>query len=152
MSCEINGEVTIFYALDLKGGYYQVLMNETDEAKTAVSTPSGILCKWLVMQQGLKNAPATFNRVVAHLMRPHRSYAPHYFDDVLAHCKAEEGLSEIELHKLHLDIVLQTLRDARLCFNLQKCVIGVPEIPVLGCIVVKHGVRAVSEKVKAINE
>ena len=36
--------------------------------------------------------------------------------------------------------------------NLQKCVIGVPEIPVLGCIVGAHGVRADPEKVKAVKE
>ena len=33
--------------------------------------------------------------------------------------------------------------------NLQKSVIGVPEIPLLGCIMGKHGVRADTEKFKA---
>ncbi|CAI5702336.1 unnamed protein product [Peronospora effusa] len=146
------GKSTIFSALDLKDGYYQVLMRDTDVAKTAVSTPSGMLWEWLVMPQGLKNAPATFNRVVAHVMRQHRAYAPHYFDDVFVHSRAEDGLSAIESHKRHLNAVLQTLGDAQLYVNLQKCVIGVPEIPVLGCIVGAHGVRADPEKVKAIKE
>ena len=48
--------------------------------------------------------------------------------------------------------MLQTLGDAQLYVNLHKCVIGVPEIHVLGCIVGKHGVRADSEKVKDIKE
>ena len=61
-------------------------------------------------------------------------------------------MSEIELHKRHLDVVLQILGDAQSYVNLQKCVIGVLEIPVLGCIVVKHGVRADPEKFKAIKE
>ena len=99
-----------------------------------------------------ENAPATFNRVVAHVMRPYRAYAPHYFDDVFVHSRAEDGLSEIESHKSHLDVVLQTRGDAQLYVNLQKCVIGVPEVPVLGCIVGKHGVKADLEKVKAIKE
>ena len=38
--------------------------------------------------------------------------------------------------------MLQTLSDAQLYVNSQKCVIGVPEISVLGCIVGTHGVRA----------
>ena len=69
----LMGKLTKFSALDLKDGYYQVLMNETDVAKTAVSTSSGMLWGWLVMPQVLKNAPATFSRVVAHVMRPHRA-------------------------------------------------------------------------------
>ena len=71
-------------------------MNETDVAKMAVSTPSGMLWERLVMPQGLKNAPATFNRVVDYVMRPHRAYAPHYFDDVFIRSKAKNELSEIE--------------------------------------------------------
>ncbi|CAI5706517.1 unnamed protein product [Peronospora effusa] len=144
------GKSTIFSALDLKDGYYQVLMRDTDVAKTAVSTPSGMLWEWLVMPQGLKNAPATFNRVVSHVMRQNRDYAPHYFDDVFVHSRADDGLSAIESHKRHLDTVLQNLGEAQLYVNLQKCVIGVPEIPVLGCIVGTHGVRADPEKLKAV--
>ncbi|CAI5722202.1 unnamed protein product [Peronospora effusa] len=103
------GKSPIFSTLDLKYGYYQVLMRDTDVAKTAVRTPSGMLWEWLVMPQGLRNALATFNRVVAHVMRQHRAYAPHYFDDVFVHSRAEDGLSAIESHKRHLDAVLQTL-------------------------------------------
>ena len=71
------GKSTIFSALDLKDGYYQVLMRYTDVVKTAVSTPSSMPWEWPVMPQGLKNAPATFSRVVAHVMRQHHAYAPH---------------------------------------------------------------------------
>ena len=57
------GKSTIFSALDLKDGFYQLLMNEAGLAKAAASTPSDMLWESLVMLQGLKNAPATFNRV-----------------------------------------------------------------------------------------
>ena len=75
-------------------------MNETDVVKTAAITRSGMLWEWLLMPQGWKNALAKFNRVVAHVMRPHRAYAPHYFDDVFSHSRAEDGLSEIGLHNV----------------------------------------------------
>ena len=42
--------------LDLKDGYYHVLMRYTDVAKTVVSTPSFKLREWLVMPKGLKSA------------------------------------------------------------------------------------------------
>ncbi|KAG2770419.1 hypothetical protein Pcac1_g18467 [Phytophthora cactorum] len=73
---------TIYSALDLRDGFYQILMRESDIALTAVSTPSGMLWEWLVLPQGLKNAPANFNRCVTHLLRSVRDFAPSYFDDV----------------------------------------------------------------------
>ena len=65
---------TMYSALDLVDGYYQLLMRAIDIPLTAVSTPSGMLWGWLVMPQGLSNAPATFNRLVTQLFRPHRGY------------------------------------------------------------------------------
>ncbi|GMF39413.1 unnamed protein product [Phytophthora lilii] len=59
---------TFFRTLDLVDGYYQILMRESDIPLTAVSTPSGMLWEWLVMPQGLFNAPATFNRLVTQLV------------------------------------------------------------------------------------
>ncbi|POM62092.1 RNA-directed DNA polymerase [Phytophthora palmivora] len=72
---------TLYSALDLVDGYYQILMRESDIPLTAVSTPSGMLWEWLVMPQGLSNAPATFNRLVTLLFRPLRTFAQTYFDD-----------------------------------------------------------------------
>ncbi len=65
---------------------------------TAVSTPSGMLWEWLVMPQGLSNAPATFNRCVTHLLRPVRDFAPSYFDDVYIHSRAEGDSTDANTH------------------------------------------------------
>ncbi|GMF42704.1 unnamed protein product [Phytophthora fragariaefolia] len=80
---------TLYSALDLVDGYYQLLMRASDIPLTAVSTPSGMLWEWLVMPQGLSNAPATFNRLVTQLFRPHWAYAQTYFDDIFVHSRAE---------------------------------------------------------------
>ena len=69
----------------------------------------GVVCDF----PRFENAPATFNRVVAHVMRQQRAYAPHVFDDVFVLCRAENGLTAIESHKRHLEAVLQTLGDAK---------------------------------------
>lgn len=100
---------TVFSALDLRDGFYQILMREKDIPLTAVSTPSGKLWEWLVMPQGLRNAPATFNRCVTHLLCPVREFAPSYFDDVFIHSKAEHGKTDVDIHKEHLRQV-STLR------------------------------------------
>lgn len=146
------GGSTIFSAIDLRDGYYQILMRESDIPYTAVSTPSGMLWEWLVMPQGLSNAPATFNRCVAHLLRPCRAFAPSYFDDIFIHSKAEGSRSEIEVHRDHLRQVLEVMREHKLYANLKKCIIGASEIPVLGCFVGRRGVRPDPEKIRAVSE
>jgi hypothetical protein len=146
------GGSTVFSALDLMDGFYQILMRQEDIPLTAVSTPSGMLWEWLVMPQGLRNAPATFNRLVTHLLRPHRAYAPSYFDDIFVHSRAKGNVTAVEMHKKHLAAVLQCLQDNSLYCNLKKCVFGAPEIPILGCYVGRAGVRADPEKIKAISE
>ncbi|KAF1333196.1 Pol protein, partial [Globisporangium splendens] len=143
---------TIFSTIDLRDGFYQILMREKDIPFTAVSTPSGMLWEWLVMPQGLTNAPATFNRCVTQLLRPVRDFAPSYFDDVFIHSRASDAASDVEVHKEHLRQLLDLMRKYKLYANTQKCMFGVDEIPVLGCFVGKNGVRPDPEKIKAIND
>ncbi|KAE9040575.1 hypothetical protein PR002_g4900 [Phytophthora rubi] len=141
---------TIFSALDMVDGYYQLLMRESDIPLTAVSTPSGMLWEWLVMPQGLSNAPTTFNRLVTQLFRPMRQFVQTYFDDIFVHSRASAGKTAVESHLGHLREVLLCMRENRLYANINKCIFGVEEIPFLGCFLGKDGVRADPEKVCAI--
>ncbi|KAE8984627.1 Transposon Tf2-9 polyprotein [Phytophthora rubi] len=120
---------TIFSALDMVDGYYQLLMRESDIPLTAVSTPSGMLWEWLVMPQGLSNAPATFNRLVTQLFRPMREFVQTYFDDIFVHSRASEGKTAVEAHLGHLREVLLGMRENRLYANINKCIFGAEEIP-----------------------
>ena len=97
----------MYSALDLFDGYYQFLMQASDSPLTAVSTPSGMLWEWLVMPQGMSNAPATFNLLVTQLFRPHRDYVQTYFDGSFVHSRAEQGRSDVANHISHLRVVLE---------------------------------------------
>ncbi|KAG2793606.1 hypothetical protein PC111_g22967 [Phytophthora cactorum] len=121
--CELHS------ALDLVDAYYQILMRESDIPLRAISSPSGMLWEWLVLPQGLSNAPATFNRLVTQLSRPLRAYAQTYFDDIFVHSRAGDGKTAMEV---------------------TSCVFASPEIKVLGWFVSNVGVRADPEKVKAV--
>uniref|UniRef100_A0AAV1U4G3 Reverse transcriptase domain-containing protein n=1 Tax=Peronospora matthiolae TaxID=2874970 RepID=A0AAV1U4G3_9STRA len=143
---------TIFSSMDLMDGFYQILLRERDIPYTAVSTPSGMLWEWLVMPQGLSNAPATFNRCVSHLLRPVREFAPSYFDDVFIHSRAMDGKYDVEVHRYLVRQVLTIMRKHQLHASLKKCIYAASEIPLLGCIVGKNGVRPDPEKIKAITD
>ncbi|POM81744.1 Pol protein [Phytophthora palmivora] len=137
---------TLYSALDMVDGYYQILKRESDIPVTPVSTPSGMLWEWLVMPQGLSNAPATFNRLVTQLFRPLRTFAQMYFDDIFVHSRAEGGQTAME----HLRRVFEVMRANKHYDNIDKCVFAVEEIKVFGCFVSRVRVRADSRKVKAI--
>ncbi|KAG2913750.1 hypothetical protein PC115_g11903 [Phytophthora cactorum] len=136
---------TIYSALDLCGGFYQILMRESDIPLT-VSTPSGMLWEWLVMPQGLKNAPATCYRCVTHLLRSVRDFEPSYFDDLFIHSRDVNRKPGVEMHKEHLCKLLGLMRKHKLYVNLKKCIFGASEIPILGCLVGKNGVCPDPEK------
>ncbi|KAG3125111.1 hypothetical protein PI124_g22339 [Phytophthora idaei] len=111
-----------------------------------------MLWEWLVMPQGLSNAPATFNRLVTKLFRPHRAYTQAHFDDMFVHSRAEHGKSDVENHVEHLRAVLECMRTNKLYGDLDKCVFGAEEIPFLGCFIGKRDLRTDPAKVKAIVE
>ncbi|KAG3232095.1 hypothetical protein PI124_g22814 [Phytophthora idaei] len=120
---------TIYSALDLRDGFYQILMRESDIGLTAVSTPSGML--W---------------ECVTHLLRSVRDFPPSYFDDVFVHSPDVNGKTDVEVHKEHLRKLLGLMRKHKLYANLKKCIFGASETPILGCLVGKNGVRPDPEK------
>uniref|UniRef100_A0AAV1TR62 Reverse transcriptase domain-containing protein n=1 Tax=Peronospora matthiolae TaxID=2874970 RepID=A0AAV1TR62_9STRA len=111
-----------------------------------------MLWEWLVMPQGLSDSPATFNRCVTNLLRSVRDFAPSYFDDVFVHIRAMDGKAGVEAHAIHFRKAITLMREHKLFANLKKCIFAANEIPLLGCIVGKHGVRPDPEKIKSISD
>ena len=55
--------------MDAFPGYNQIKMNEADQEKTSFITSQGLFC-YEVMPFGLKNAGATYQRLVNHMFCP----------------------------------------------------------------------------------
>jgi hypothetical protein len=118
---------TVFSALDLASGYYQLRINEDDVEKTAFVTPMGQM-QFRVLSMGLCNAPSTFQRMVAKVFGKYMLYGGSggveeqrlgfilcYLDDILI---ASKSAAE---HAKHLHIVWQILREHKLHAKLKKC-------------------------------
>nr|XP_043896844.1 uncharacterized protein LOC122778812 [Solea senegalensis] len=87
------GPARFFTTLDLTKGYWQIPLSLESREKTAFSTPYG-LYQFVTLPFGLFGAPATFQRLMDRVLRPHSAYAAAYLDDVI--------LSFLVLILLHL--------------------------------------------------
>ncbi|MCO5589327.1 hypothetical protein L7F22_043293 [Adiantum nelumboides] len=94
---------TYFSRIYLKSGYHQIRIVNEDILKTTFRTTFG-LYEYLVMPFGLKNAPATFNRMMEWIFRPHHNFTGVFFDDVIIYSES------IEEHKKHLQVILSLNR------------------------------------------
>ncbi|KAL0199491.1 hypothetical protein M9458_008031, partial [Cirrhinus mrigala] len=137
------GRARFITTLDLTKGYWQVPLAEDAKPKTAFSTPSG---HWQhrTLPFGLHGAPATFQRLMDIVLRPHQPYAAAYIDDVVIH---SEHWDE---HLSHLRRVLTELRRAGLTANPQKCHLAFSKAKYLGYRVRRGLIKPQPRKVEAI--
>ncbi|KAI2659392.1 Retrovirus-related Pol polyprotein from transposon 17.6 [Labeo rohita] len=138
------GRARYISTLDLTKGYWQVPLTASAKPKTAFSTPSGHW-QYRTLPFGLHGAPATFQRMMDIILRPHQAYAAAYIDDVVVHSEAWDE------HLDRLRRVLSELRRAGLTANPRKCHLALSEAKYLGFQVGRGLIRPQEKKVEAIH-
>ncbi|KAG8496286.1 hypothetical protein CXB51_007463 [Gossypium anomalum] len=134
---------TWFLKIDLRSGYYQLRVKESDVPKTAFRTRYGHY-EFLVIPFGLTNAPAVFMDLMNRIFRPYLDkFVVVFIDDILIYSKDETE------HAEHLRIVLQTLRDKQLYAKFSKSEFWFREVGFLGHIVSGDGIRVDPSKISA---
>ncbi|GFW58195.1 retrovirus-related Pol polyprotein from transposon 297 [Trichonephila clavipes] len=98
--------------IDLKSGYHQVNVNPADRDKTTFVCPFGTY-RFKRMPFGLKNAPATFQRLMGIFQRGLPVLA--YLDDIIIMSPT------FEQHLADLEAVFKHLMDFKLRVNREKC-------------------------------
>ncbi len=75
------GTARFYSTLDLTKGYWQIPLSPLSKEKSAFTTPFG-LHQFVTLPFGLFGAPATFQRLMDKILRPHTAYAAAYLDDI----------------------------------------------------------------------
>ena len=132
--------------MDAFSGYNQILMAEEDQEKTAFVTSQGLYC-YRVMPFGLKNAGATYQRLVNQMFKKQIGRNVEvYVDDMLVKSRKEKD------HLDDLRETFNTLKQYHMKLNPSKCAFGVSSGKFLGFIVSQRGIEANPKKVRAILE
>uniref|UniRef100_A0A9J8D6N2 Gypsy retrotransposon integrase-like protein 1 n=1 Tax=Cyprinus carpio carpio TaxID=630221 RepID=A0A9J8D6N2_CYPCA len=137
------GTARFYSTLDLTKGYWQIPLSPMSKEKTAFTTPFG-LHQFVTLPFGLFGAPATFQRLMDRVLRPHAAYAAAYLDDIIIYS------GDWQRHMEHLRAVLGALRRAGLTANPKKCAVGRVEVRYLGFHLGHGQVRPQIDKTAAI--
>ncbi|GAA6094206.1 uncharacterized protein LOC125145182 [Tachysurus ichikawai] len=134
----------VLSTLDLKSGYWQVEMDPASMEKTTFITASG-LYEFFCLPFGLKNAAASFQRLMEQVLRLHKNKCCMvYIDDIIVYSP------DIQTHLHHLKQVFCSLHKACLTLNLKKCKFLCSSLDYLGHTITADGVKVNSDKVDAI--
>ena len=137
------GKAKYFTSLDLKSGYWQVLMDKKDKEKTAFACHRGLF-EFNVMPFGLTSAPAVFQELMSIVLHGLSHFATAYLDDILIYSET------LEDHMHHLQEVFDRLREHGLKLKLKKCSFLKLETNYLGVLINDRGIKPDPLKVEAI--
>ena len=130
--------------MDAFSGYNQISMDPDDQEKTSFVIGQGTYC-YRVMPFGLKNAGATYQRLVNRMFQKQIGTTMEvYIDDMLV------KFTTVEIHIAHLSEVFQILREYNMKLNPAKCAFGVSAGNFLCFIVNNRGIEANPDKIKAV--
>ncbi|CAM4683658.1 unnamed protein product [Lepidochelys kempii] len=139
------GQAEFISTLDLTKGYWQVPLDESSKERSAFTTHVG-LYEFNVLPFGLRNAPATFQRLVDGLLAGLGEYAVAYLDDVAIF--SDSWAEQLE----HLQKVFECIREAGLTVKAKKCQIGLNRVTYLRHQVGQGNINPLQAKVDAIQK
>lgn len=128
--------------LDLLQGYYQVPLTERAQPISAFVTPFG-LWEFVVLPFGMRNAPATFQRLMNHLTTNLPGVRV-YLDDLIVWSDTWED------HIARLRNLFSTLASANLTVNLSKSEFSHAHVTFLGHVVGQGKLAPITAKVEVI--
>lgn len=138
------GKARYFSAFDLASGFHQIGLDEGSRHKTAFSTPQGHY-QFRRMPFGLKNAPATFQRMMDQALRGLIGKGTFvYLDDIIVFG------TTLEEHNSNLIKLFIRLREVGLKLQPDKCEILAPELAYLGHLITPEGIKPNPIKLQAV--
>lgn len=140
------GKANYFTTLDLASGFHQIEVDPNDVQKTAFSTEGGHY-EFKRMPFGLKNAPATFQRVMDNVLRGlQNETCLVYLDDIIIYS------TSLQEHVERLKSIFDRLRKSNFKIQLDKSEFLQKSVQYLGHVITPTGVKPNPDKIIAIKK
>ena len=140
------GGAKYYSVLDLASGFHQIKMHPEDAHKTAFSTPFGHY-EFVRMPFGLKNAPASFQRLMDDLLRGLQGIILFvYLDDIVIYSNT------LQEHEKKINLLFSRLRKAGLKLQIDKCEFLKTEVNYLGHVLSEKGLSPDPKKIEAVRK
>jgi hypothetical protein len=141
---------SIFSKIDLRSGYHQLKIRESDIPKTAFCTQYG-LYEYTMMSFGLTNAPAYFMYLMNKVFIEYLDKFVVVFVTMMEESQLILIFSKtMEEHEEHLRLVLEKLKSNQLYAKFSKCEFWLTEVAFLGHVISAGGVSVDPGKVKDV--
>lgn len=139
----LGGGYSYFSKFDLRSGFWQLPIDPKDRFKTAFTTPFGLF-EWLVLPQGLRNSPPTFQRTMNRVLSSCTEFSIVYLDDIVVFSRT------FDEHLIHIEKVLSALKSHNLTLAPAKCELAKQSIEYLGHVISSKTIAPLPDRIKSI--
>jgi hypothetical protein len=135
---------TVFSKMDLRDGFYNLRVKDSDSHKTAFRCRYGHY-EFRVVPMGLSNSPAVFSAMMNRIFGKYMDvFVITYLDDLVIYSKSEAE------HLIHLEKIFQLMAQHELFVKRKKCTFMVDKVDFCGHSVTKDGVCISQDKIAAM--
>ena len=134
----------VFSKIDLRSGYHQLRIRESDIATTAFRSRYGHY-EFVVMPFGLTNAPTAFMNLMNQVFGAYLDqFVIVFIDDILVDSESWEQ------HERHLRMVLDILRREQLYAKFSKCEFWLAKVGFIGHVISVEGGNVDPQKIEVV--
>ena len=140
----------LFTVLDAKNGFWQIPLDEKSSMLTCFNPPFGRY-RWLRMPFGINSAPEIWQRTINQLVEGLTGTQVIHDDFLIVGCGTTDKEAEIDHDKI-LRAFLDRAGERNLRLNAEKVNLKMTEVPYIGHLLTREGLRVDPKKVEAIEK
>ena len=136
--------------LDAKNGFWQISLDDRSSMLTCFNTPFGRY-RWMRMPFGINSAPEVWQRTMNQLVEGLKGTEVIHDDFLIVGCGDTDDEAEAD-HDRNLKAFLERARECNLRLNADKLKLKMTQVPYIGHLLTREGLRVDPKKVEAIKE